>query len=188
MKKLMKILMISAAVVALGGLILSTAYTHTVEDEVTRLRRESRSDIVYLRTRVRELESELTASLMERLDPPAEAVDGDVSDETLHETLADTATETTADVPDTEAVTVPTHKAPETEEPSAALPETELPAAMYLLTEHNNVIGVFDAAGELVRTANVFVMTLPETEREALAVGIPAYSYEEMCEILEQYE
>lgn len=184
MKKWMKILMISAAVVALGGLILSAAYTHTVEDEVTRLRRESRSDIVYLRTRVRELESDLTASLMERLDPPTEAVDGDISDETLHETLADTVTDT----PDTEAVTVPTHKAPETEEPSAALPETELPAAMYLLTEHNNIIGVFDASGELVRTVNVFVMTLPEAEREALAVGIPAYSYEEMCGILEQYE
>ena len=177
MRKFLKGLMISAAALALGWLVLGTVYTHTVSDEVTRLRRESRSDIVYLRTRVRELESELTASLSGMEAPPAEAVDGDAPGEfTPGETTLGT---------DTEAVTVPTHKAPETQAPDT---ETVSPAALYLLAEHNGVIGVFDATGELMRTVNVFVMTLPEAEQEALAVGIPVYSYEELCGLVEQYE
>ena len=169
-------------VAALGVAILSTLYTQTVSEEVTRLRRESRSDIVYLRTRIRELESELTASLLNSLDPPSEAVGGD--GETEPDT--DAATDTAGSV--TEAVTIPTHQTPETQSPTVGAPETDASAALYLLTEHNGVIGVYDESGELLRTVNVFVMTLPEAEREALEVGIPAYSYEEMCDLVERYE
>ncbi len=176
MKRMIKGLMIAAAVLVLVGLGVSAGYTHTVSEEVTRLRRESRSDIVYLRTRVRELESELTASLLGML-PPAEAVDGEASDFTEG---------------GTEAVTVPAHKSPETQSPAeettTEAAETVAPTAMYIVAEHEGVIGVFDAAGELVKTVNVFTLTLPESERDALKAGIPVYSHEEMCALVEQYE
>lgn len=181
MKKLMNGLLIALAVVLLSGLILSALYTQTVSDELTRLRRESRSDIVYLRTRIRELESELTESLLLAF-PPSQNVGGTGETETGTDSDAD------SDESLTEAVTVPTHQAPETQSPTLEIPETEALAAAYLLTEHNGMIGVFDASGELLKTVNVFVMTLPEAEREALEVGIPAYSYEEMCKLAERYE
>ncbi len=177
MKRIFKATAIAAAVLVLVGLGISAGYTHTVSKEVRQLRRENRSDIVYLRTRVRELEAELTASLMGKLLPPAEAVDGEAID----------PSEESA-----EAVTIPAHKSPETqpsaEETTAEAVDTAAPAAMYILTEHDGVIGVFDAAGELIQTVNVFTLTLPESEREALKVGIPAYSHEEMRAMVEQYE
>ena len=175
MKKLTMGLLITAAVIVLGWLCLSTAYTHTVSEEVTRIRRESRSDVVYLRTRIRELESELTSLLLNRTEPDTEAGDSE----------ADT-TESVA--PETEEVTVPTHQSPETQPSVETHPTPDVSTAAYMLTEHNGVIGRFDASGELVRVLNVFVMTLPETEREALRVGIPAYSYEEMLRLAQQYE
>jgi hypothetical protein len=204
MTRVLKILTVAAALVALCGVILSAAYTQTVEEEVTRLRRESRSDIVYLRTRVRELESMLTAELAGRLEPPDLPVDGvpedtdpeevttdeesaeenDTSDTRPEEnTDGETDEETSADEPDTqfpesEEVTVPTHNSP----------ETAAPTALYTLAAYNGMIGVFDQGGELVRVINVFVMTLPEAEQEALAMGIPAYSEEEMRQITERFE
>lgn len=179
MKKILIGLVIFAAASVIGGVILTAVYTGSVSDEVTRLRRENRSDLIYLRTRVRELESQLATEILKGQTPPAVAVGGEASEETH--------------APETEAVTVPTHKAPETqpsggEADGAGVSGEETAAAQYILTEHDSVIGVFDASGELVRTVNVFVMTLPEAEREALAVGIPAYSYEEMCKLVEQYE
>jgi hypothetical protein len=197
MTRVLKILTVAAALVALCGVILSAAYTQTVEEEVTRLRRENRSDIVYLRTRVRELESMLTAELTGRLEPPDLPVDG-VPEDTMEtaedpaatdeaETAGDTESSvedgTAADEPDTllpesEEVTVPTHNSP----------ETAAPTALYTLAAYNGMIGVFDQGGELVRVINVFVMTLPEAEQEALAMGIPAYSEEEMRQIAERFE
>jgi hypothetical protein len=204
MTRVLKILTVAAALVALCGVILSAAYTQTVDEEVTRLRRENRSDIVYLRTRVRELESMLTAELAGRLEPPDLPVDGvpedtdpeevttdeesaeenDTSDTRPEEnTDGETDENTSADEPDTqlpesEEVTVPTHNSP----------ETAAPTALYTLTAYNGMIGVFDRGGELVRVINVFVMTLPEAEQEALALGIPAYSEEEMRQIAERFE
>lgn len=189
MRNLTKGLLIAAAVVATGWLLLSTLYTQSVSEELTRLRRESRSDVVYLRNRIKELESELTAGLLDRLTPPSEAVDGEAEPDTAPVIDADPAgKETTPAEPSTEAVTVPTHKTPETQTPTVEAPETDSSAALYLLSEHNGVIGVFDASGELLRTVNVFVMTLPEADREALAVGIPAFSWQELCELVERYE
>jgi hypothetical protein len=203
MTRVLKILTVAAALVALCGVILSAAYTQTVDEEVTRLRRENRSDIVYLRTRVRELESMLTAELTGRLEPPDLPVDGvpedtdpeevttdeesaeenDTSDtrpeeNTDGETDEDTVGEPDTQLPESEEVTVPTHNSP----------ETAAPTALYTLAAYNGMIGVFDRGGELVRVINVFVMTLPEAEQEALALGIPAYSEEEMRQIAERFE
>jgi hypothetical protein len=207
MTRVLKILTVAAALVALCGVILSAAYTQTVDEEVTRLRRENRSDIVYLRTRVRELESMLTAELAGRLEPPDLPVDGvpedtietaatdeaetngeedvgeDTSDTRPEEntdggTDEDTVGEPDTQLPESEEVTVPTHNSP----------ETAAPTALYTLTAYNGMIGVFDQGGELVRVINVFVMTLPQAEQEALAMGIPAYSEEEMRQIAERFE
>ena len=189
MKKLTKGLLIAVAVVALGWSVLSTLYTQTVSHELTRLRRESRSDAVYLRNRIKELESGLTSLLFDRSNPPSEAVDGDGLTDTSPNAGQDTASrEPNTAEPSTEAVTLPTHKAPETQAPGMDLPESDQPTAQYLLCEHNGIIGVFDASGELLRTINVFVMTLPEAEREALAVGIPAFSHGELGELVSRYE
>lgn len=195
MKKLLKALIATAAVAALVGVLLSAAYTQTVSDELTRLRRESRSDVVYLRNRVRELENELNSSFLDRwaefLDTETDEVTEALTELPEDDTSADVETEMDADE---ESVTIPTHNSPETQEPSEEVSDTvgeettEAPVAAYLLTVHEGVIGVLDASGELVRTVNVFVMTLPEAEQEALAVGIPAYSEEEMLSMLEQYE
>ena len=180
MKKLLRGLLITAVIIALGGVAMSWMYTQDVSEELTRLRRESRSDIVYLRTRVREFESELTASLLNQLDPPYEAVDG--------EEAPSAEQDPPHTEPWTEEVTVPTHQAPETQAPTVGLPDSEANEATYFLSEYQGMIGVFDNSGNLLRTINVFVMTLPETERASLEIGIPIFSTEELDSLLEQYE
>ena len=197
MTRVLKILTVAAAMVALCGVILSAAYTQTVEEEVTRLRRENRSDIVYLRTRVRELESMLTAELTGRLEPPDLPVDG-VPEDTMESEEdpaatdeAETAGDTESSVEDSTAADEPDTRLPESEEvtvPTHNSPETAAPTALYTLAAYNGMIGVFDRGGELVRVINVFVMTLPQAEQEALAMGIPAYSEEEMRQIAERFE
>lgn len=67
------------------------------------------------------------------------------------------------------------------------LPSYESPEPMYTVKAHEGIIGIFDADGALCRSVNVFVMTLPEADREALAAGIVAYSEEEMRMIAERY-
>ena len=57
MKHVLKGLVVAVAVSALVGVFLAVGYTQTVSEEVTKLRRESRSDLVYLRTRVRVISS-----------------------------------------------------------------------------------------------------------------------------------
>ncbi len=204
MKKITKWLLISVASAALCWAALSTLYTHSVSKELTLLRKENRNDVIYLRCRIRELESELTASLLDRPASPtggeAESQPPDATDvpetdeatETLPEgTSEDTLEDTAAIAPEetapaTEAVTLPTHQSPETQPPAEDEPETV--PALYLVAERDGIIGLFDASGELIRQANVFVMTLPKADRETLAVGIPAASMEEALSILEQYE
>ena len=192
MSKCTKGLLIAALCLLTTWLGLAYLYTYSVSEELATLRREDRSDTVYLRCRIRELESKLTAGLQEIL--PAEPVGGGAADtvappaeteeERESETVTDTAVETAA--PDTEAVTLPVHQSPETQAPSE--PETVIPPSLYLIAEHKGIIGLFDASGELLRSVNVFVMTLPEAEREALAVGIPARSWSEAVEMLDRYE
>lgn len=191
MSKCTKGLLIAALCLLTTWLGLAYLYTYSVSEELAMLRREDRSDTVYLRCRIRELESKLTAGLQEIL--PAEPVGGvgeettapaETEEERESEIVTDTAVETAA--PDTEAVTLPVHQSPETQAPSE--PETAIPPSLYLIAEHKGIIGLFDASGELLRSVNVFVMTLPEAEREALAVGIPARSWSEAVEMLDRYE
>lgn len=207
MKKITKWLLISVASAALGWAALSTLYTHSVAEELTLLRKENRNDVIYLRCRIRELESELTASLLDRLERPASPTGGEaeslpsaesnapetdaVTDTLPSETAEETQEDTAANAPEetasaTEAVTLPTHQSPETLPPADS--EAEAEPTLYLVAERDGVIGLFDQGGELIRRANVFVMTLPLADRETLAVGIPAASLEEALAILEQYE
>ena len=87
--------------------------------------------------------------------------------------------EETAPSPDT---------APETEGVAdETIPSYESPEPMYTVRVHEGIIGIFDTDGALCRSVNVFVMTLPEADREALAAGIVAYSEEEMRMIAERY-
>ena len=205
MKKITKWLLISVASVALGWAVLSTLYTHSVSEELTILRKENRNDVIYLRCRIRELESELTAGLLDRLNQPASPTGGEAeslppsetvffeTDEGANTVPADPDESASAGIfaedtagPSTEAVTLPTHQSPETMPSVEVEPETVPP--LYLVAERDGIIGLFDASGELLREANVFVMTLPEADRRTLAVGIPAASIEEAMAILEQYE
>ena len=198
MSKTAKGLLIAALCGLTAWVGLSTIYTCSVSEELTLLRREARSDTVYLRSRIRELESELTAYLGEAITAPSDPLGGETATEgtTGHETVTEKETADVTEDPkpaDTEAategVTLPTHSSPETV-PSAggeSTPETS-PAAPYLVAAHNGIIGLFDASGALLKTVNVYLMTLPEADRAALTVGIPARDWEEALELLGQYE
>ena len=167
MKNHTKALLITVIALALGWTLLLTVFTGSMAEELKLLRREKLSDSLYLRCRIRELESAFAASLPQGPDGTDKPVAG--------------SPETGAP---TEEITLPTHDSPETVPPA----EEPRPAAQYILAEHEGILGVFDASGELLRTVNVYVMTLPLADREALAVGIPAYSEEEMDVLVSQYE
>lgn len=188
MSKTAKGLLIAALCVLTAWVGLSTLYAHSLSEELTLLRREGRSDTVYLRSRIRELESELTLYVGEVLTPPAAPMGGEASTEGL--TDGETATQKPADTEaPTEGVTLPTHNSPETVPSADSLPTPETaPAAPYLVAAHNGIIGLFDASGALLRTVNVYLMTLPEADRTALTVGIPAGDWEEALELLGRYE
>lgn len=194
MSKTAKGLLIAALCVLTTWVGLSTLYAHSLSEELTLLRREGRSDTVYLRSRIRELESELTLYLGEVFTAPSAPMGGEASNEGLTEgetvTEKETVGETAPQKPaDTEGVTLPTHNSPETVPSVDSLPTPETaPAAPYLVAAHNGVIGLFDASGALLRTVNVYLMTLPEADRAALTVGIPAGDWEEALELLGRYE
>ena len=175
MKNHTKVLLITVIALALGWTLLLTVFTGSVAEELKLLRREKLSDTIYLRCRIRELESSFAAFL---LQPPAD------SDQAVGG-APDTDAPESNDGDPTEEITLPTHDSPETVPP---VEDTHRPAAQYILAEHNGILGVFDAAGELLRTVNVYVMTLPHADREALTVGIPAYSEEEIDALVAQYE
>ncbi len=192
MRKLTKALLIAITTVSLGWSILSSLYTHTVSEKLAMLKRESHSDVIYLRCRLRELEKELGATILDRLTPSVKPVDGSLEEEEAC-TESDTASvaesegDSIADTGDeavTESVTLPTHEAPETR-PSVDIEE---PAGVYLLGVHEGRVALFDAAGALIDSVNVFVMTLPDADRAALEAGIPVSSPEEARELMERYE
>ena len=193
MSKITKGLLIAAFSVLTVSLIFSTLYTYSVSEELSLLRREGRSDLVYLRSRIRDLESELSAQQadtdvsvtipVEGYGPangPANGADG-----------ADADNEATTSTPaeETEEVTIPTHSSPETSPPAdTEASAAPLPASPYLVAAHDGVIGIFDATGALLKTANVYIMTLPESDRSTLEVGIPAGSWAEALRLLDMYE
>ena len=86
---------------------------------------------------------------------------------------------------DTDGVGEVTHAgAHAAEEPVGTQPAE---ACAYRVTEYRGIIGVFDGDGRLMRTVNVRVDTLPAVDREALAVGIVAGTWQEMMDIVGQY-
>ena len=125
-------------------------------------------DVHCLRNRIGELESTITALLLKL---PASNAPNDVPP-------AD-------DMGDTEEITLPSHQSPETL--PAETQEPLAPKACYVLAEHQGILGVFNDRGELLYPVNVCFMTLPEADREALVPGIPAYSLEEICSLVERY-
>ncbi len=250
MRKLKHALIAVAVTVAILGSLLTSMYTFTLADRLEQVRRTSYADTLYLRGRIRELERELTTTLLDRLDSlsvggtggtgsfgdamnPVESETDTATEpvsepETYTETVPETDTEpdtacgaltesepTTDAITDTdtepvtEAVTLPTHQSPETAPPAEEeIPTTPppaendtsgipsesddpvgaLPQHFFVVAEHKGRIGVFDETGELLRTVNVFVLSLPQADRDALTVGIVAYSEGELTEIIEKYE
>jgi len=191
MSKTTKGLLIAAFCVLAVWAGLATLYTYSVSEELTMLRREGRSDMVYLRCRIRDLESELSARSDGSDNSPNVSVEEDSTDHVKNESPSG-SDEVPPDRPveeATEGVTIPTLNAPETAPPIDAedIPETP-PAAPYLVTAHEGIIGLFDATGALLKTANVYIMTLPAADRAALEVGIPAGNWAEALRLLEMYE
>ncbi len=140
-----------------------------------------------------ETDTELKVETDTETDPQEES-----TSEPESESISEPESESEAET-ESESVTLPTHESQETDpvEPETTEPETttpspsvpsETPTEMYIITTHNGRIGVFDATGTLVRTVNVFVFTLPEADRKALEVGIPAYSRAEADRIAGKYE
>jgi len=197
MSKITKGLLIAAFSVLTVSLIFSTLYTYSVSEELSLLRREGRSDLVYLRSRIRDLESELSAQQADTDvsvtipvggDAPA---DGPANGSTNGADGAGADNEATTSIPaeETEEVTIPTHSSPETSPPAdTEASAAPLPASPYLVAAHDGVIGIFDTTGALLKTANVYIMTLPESDRAALEVGIPAQSWAEALQLLDMYE
>ena len=191
MKKWTHWLLIASAAVLVCGVISTSLYTHELSEQLSEAKRTSRSEITRLSVRIRELESELSSGVLDCLDELFQPTGGTSDAETPSEPetegneASDTSAPNETDEPTTEAVTLPRHQSPETQPPTT---DATAPSALYLLAEHEGVIGIFDAAGELIKTVNVFVMTLPEADREALSVGIPAYSWQEMCELIARYQ
>lgn len=197
MSKITKGLLIAAFSVLTVSLIFSTLYTYSVSEELSLLRREGRSDLVYLRSRIRDLESELSAQQADTDvsvtipvgdDDPA---DGPANGPTNGADGAGADNEATTSTPaeETEEVTIPTHSSPETSPPAdTEASAAPLPASPYLVAAHDGVIGIFDATGALLKTANVYIMTLPESDRSTLEVGIPAGSWAEALRLLDMYE
>jgi hypothetical protein len=195
MKHVTNILLFGLLTLSLLWSGLSTLYAQELSRELTCLRRDNRSDTVYLRNRVKELEAEIK----EHIRLPLQPVGGNAShdwntdvEETRREEETDTSEATGEDTqknsdPVTEEVTIPVQNSPETV-PSEDIPTVEsTPSALYVVAEHRGILGVFAPTGELIRTVNVLVATLTSADREALQLGIPAYSEQELIKILEAY-
>ena len=197
MSKITKGLLIAAFSVLTVSLIFSTLYTYSISEELSLLRREGRSDLVYLRSRIRDLESELSAQQADADVSVTIPVGGDdTADGSANGPAngadgagADNEVTTSPSSEETEEVTIPTHSSPETSPPAdTEASAAPLPASPYLVAAHDGVIGIFDATGALLKTANVYIMTLPESDRSTLEVGIPAGSWAEALRLLDMYE
>ncbi len=58
---------------------------------------------------------------------------------------------------------------------------------LFTLREHDKKIGVFDNSGKLLETINVYVVSLPMTDRELLSEGISVCSRRELFALIEDY-
>ena len=57
----------------------------------------------------------------------------------------------------------------------------------FIVREHEGIIGVFNTDGELLYTVDVYIKTLPLSDRELLRQGIHAKDRSELLEILGDY-
>lgn len=183
MKKLVKWLFAGAVALAITQSGLTAVYVHDLSEELHHARLEGFSDTAYLRSRIRDLESTWRETVRDAL---AAVVETDTAPAPGGETSAHEEPRLPAD-PDgeentapaetevsREEVTLPTHESPA--DPSIDAEAGTVPAPLYVVAEHRGIIGLFDPEGQLLRTVNVFVMTLPEADRVALAAGIPVSS------------
>lgn len=172
MKKLTKVCLITALVLALGGTALTAGLTATLREAFSDHRRSELSDSLRLRARVTQLEEAISSGLSQWLERDSRAEDVAVG--------APAATEPPR-AEETDEVTHAGALAPE--EPT----ETESTAPVgYRIARYGSIIGVFDENGELLRTVNVRVDTLPAVDQAALEDGIPAADKQAMLEILGQ--
>lgn len=173
MKKLAKIALIAALVMSVGGSALASTFAALTRSAQAELRQHNISEMLSLKSRIRKLESGLSA-IADALPDEKEA-QGDAS-------------QVNAEPDDTEVML------PEETVAEAVVTHAEAHAAEpvaergYIISVYRGIIGVFDADGRLLRTVNVSVATLPASDRDALLDGIPASTQEQMLEIVGQYE
>lgn len=65
--------------------------------------------------------------------------------------------------------------------------QTKMPEALYQLKEHNGKIAVVSTDGSIIEILDVYVFTLPETDKSQLLSGIPLYSETELLSIIQDY-
>ena len=80
----------------------------------------------------------------------------------------------------------------EEEEPIDDHPSEDVDADVlydvFCLRESGGRIGVYTDEGYLIRTLEVNVATLPESDRERLSVGIAVNSWRELISLIEDFE
>lgn len=67
-------------------------------------------------------------------------------------------------------------------------PVEEVTPILYTLRTYQDLIGVFDASGQLLKVINVYCDALPLPDRTALESGISFSSIEELIRVLNAYE
>ena len=177
MRKLTKGLIVTALLFSWGGTALTAAFAANLRDTLTAFRQKNLRENLNLRARLAQVESAVEAGADKLLgvgtepDAPAQATP---------------AESTSGRLPaDTDGVGEVMHAgAHAAEEPVGTQPAE---ACAYRVTEYRGIIGVFDGDGRLMRTVNVRVDTLPAVDREALAAGIVAGTWQEMMDIVGQY-
>lgn len=68
---------------------------------------------------------------------------------------------------------------------TSAKPQT--PEILYQLKEHNGKIAVISTDGNVMEILDVYVFTLPDTDKSQLSSGIPLYSETELLSIIQDY-
>lgn len=163
-----------ALLAALGGTILTAQTAYGLRDTLSAHKRDSLHDTLRLRSRVTQLEQvvgEWSSQLLEKDSQP-----GDVA--------ADASVGTAPAETEPSSVGEVTHPGAQ----AAELPEETGPIeAAYRIAAYGDIIGVFDADGQLLNTINVRLDTLPEVDRAALAEGIQAADRQEMMDIVRAY-
>lgn len=190
MKKLTKILLVCTLVLALGGSALSSALAITVSQALKDLKQKNVCDVITLRARVSELEGTLGKGLSALADKAAQVfapAEDDGNGENDGQAVEAPAGEQDPDRVAGEVTLNEAHAAEPAAEPSAD-PSADPEAAPYVVAEYRGIIGVFDGEGNLLRTVNVSISTLPDADRAALADGIQAMSWQDMMDIVGQYQ